>query len=159
MRGAFETTADGYQVDDTVVFVDHIIDEYLSLNLSNDPSRIYNVVSVSYGEDQVFTAKDDASIAAYGRRELELRLPLSAEQTAWARDLAEGYLADFKDAQTVVSLTIEMNTDIEIGQVVFVDQVDRAHLFACGQVVEARQSASGRGQNQSQTTALKLELI
>ena len=57
IRGAFETTADGHLVDAQVVFVDHIVDEYLSLNLSNDPSRIKNDIKIHYGNDQVSLIK------------------------------------------------------------------------------------------------------
>ena len=135
--------ADGHLVDVEVVFIDHIIDEYLSLSLSNDPSRIYNVVAVSYGDDQEFTAKDDASIEAYGRTELSLTLPLGPEQTAWAEYLAKAYLADFKDPKTIVSLSIKADYAIEIGDMVFVAQTERAHLFKVGQVAEIRQTLSG----------------
>lgn len=159
-RGAYETTPDGYQVNDTVVFVDYIIDEYLSLSLSNDPSQIYNIVRIAYGDGQEYTVKDETSIADFGRRELSLTgLPLGAEQTAWAEHLAKGYLADFKDPKTVVSLTIEANYDIQIGDVVFVKQTERAHLFNAGQVVEVRQTLSGQQRNQAQTTRLKVVLI
>ena len=158
-RGAYETTPDGYQVDDTVVFVDAIIDEYLSLSLSNDPSRIYNIITIAYGDGQQYTVKDDASIAAYGRKQLSLRVPLGSEQTVWAESLANDYLADFKDPKTMASLTIEANYDIQIGDVVFVEQVDRAHLFGCGQVVEVRQTLSGQQRNQAQTTGVKVVLI
>ena len=158
-RGAFETTADGYAEDDLVVFVDHRISEYLSLSLSNDPSRIYNDVKITYGDGQEFTVKDDASIDAYGRRELSLTVPIGAEQTAWVEYLAASYLSDFKDPETVVSVAIEMDTDIEVGDVCFLRQVDRAHLFDCGEVKEVKHDISGRGENQSQITSLKLAMI
>ena len=114
-RGAFEMTADGHLVDALVVFVDHMIDEYLSLPLSNDPSRIYNIVTIAYGDGQEYTVKDEASIDAYGRRELSLTLLIGPEQTACAKPIAQDYLADYKDPKTVVSLSIEADYDIQNG--------------------------------------------
>ena len=115
MCGAFEMTADGHLVDALVVFVDHMIDEYLSLPLSNDPSRIYNIVTIAYGDGQEYTVKDEASIDAYGRRELSLTLLIGPEQTACAKPIAQDYLADYKDPKTVVSLSIK--TDYDYGSI------------------------------------------
>ena len=158
-RGAYETTADGHVADAPVVFVDHIFETAPDIRLANKPLQTYNSVKVEYGDDdQEYTAEDSASITAHGKNELVLRLPLGAEQTEWAKDIAETYLADLKIPRSVANLTIEMDTDIHIGDVCFVDQVDRAHVFGTGQVVEVKHNLV-TGQNNSQTTDLKLVLL
>ena len=157
-RGAYETTADGHVADAPVVFVDHVFETAPDIRLANKPLQTYNSVKVEYGDDQEYTAEDSASITAHGKNELVLRLPLGAEQTEWAKDIAETYLADLKIPQSTANLTIEMDTDIYIGDVIFIDQTDRAHVFGTGQVVEVKHNLV-TGQNNSQTTDLKLVLL
>lgn len=153
-RGAFQTPADGHPEDQTVLWIDHVIEEYLSLSISNDPSQIQNVIKIAYGSESEFEVIDENSVEFFGRRELSLNLPLSDEQTVWAEHIANNYLSLLKNPQTLVSLSVPVNVTIEIGQTVFVRQVERGHLYGAGQVVEITHDLI-----QSQTTALKLKML
>ena len=153
-RGAYETTADGYSEDQTVLWIDHVIEEYLSLSISNDPSQIHNVIKINYGIESEFEVIDENSVEYFGRRELVLELPLSDEQTVWAEYIADTYLSLLKSPQTIVSVSVALDVNIEIGQTVFLRQVERGHLYGAGQVIEVSHDLI-----QSQTTAIKLKML
>ena len=153
-RGAYQTTAEAGAAEDKVLWIDHVIEEYLSLSISNDPSQIHNVIKINYGLESEFEVMDENSVEFFGRRELVLELPLSDEQTVWAEYIADIYLSLLKEPRTIVSLSVPVDVDIEIGDIVFVRQVERGHLYGAGQVVEVTQDLI-----QSQTTAIKLKML
>lgn len=159
-RGAYETTADGHLVDVQVVFVDHQVDEFLSFSVDNATSQVYNAVIIEYADGHAREPeKDDASITDLGRKELRISTPLARTQTAWADDLAKAYLAAFKDPKVLVTFSIPADYDIHIGDVVFISQEDRAHIFSCGEVLSIQNNIAQVDGNLSQTTTLKLKMI
>lgn len=127
-RGFYETTAAAHAVDTEIIFFDHFIDEFVDLNTETDEETLYNVIKLTYAENQTVEKSDADSISKYRRLELDIEVPLAQDQKDWAEQIAEGFLETFKDAKDVITFTADFDKNWEVGDVIVVRQSDRAHI-------------------------------
>ena len=159
-RGAFETTAAAHTVDADVIFVDHRYSDFVDIRTENNRSQLYNKINVHYGNDKTHTESDATSITAYGTRVLDIPTALGPDQKPWAVHIAKQFLAAFKTPKTRVSLVVDYTRDVQIGDVLFIKQTDRAHLAHCAQVNSVKLNAAvDPNSNRARTTEIEATLI
>ena len=128
LRGYYGGVPEEHLAENQIVFFQHFITEYNSLMPSTDEDTLYNVVTVNYGDGKSVSKVNPVSLNQYPRRELEITLPLSNHQTAWAEFIAQDYVNDFSGAKSLINCEIELDEKIEVGHVCVVRQRGRAHL-------------------------------
>ena len=150
VRGAEGTPAAAHTGNFDIRFVDHVLGlttETLEMPITsiaayNDNRQLFNRVRMRYGDGDVVTVEDAASIAANGaRKPLDVDVSLDAHQREWADSLAERYLARFKDVHQILQLKLKPSFYLNVADVISLKIPERMHLDGtlC-QVLEVRHS-------------------
>ena len=124
-------------------------------NIRSDSTQLYNQIRIIYGENQdlEYYTEDEDSIAINGGNEFEIQLPLDRHQRRWVEHLAEDYLQRFKDMQYLIELELKPTFYMSLGDIVYLDQQERAHLQRACQVYRIRQNPT------EQTTSITLRTL
>ena len=95
-----------------------------------------------------------------GLRELDIDTALGPEQKLWAVHIAKQFLEAYKAPHTRVNIVVPFTKDVYVGDVIFIQQMDRAHLSQCAQVTAIKLNvATDPNSNRTRTTEIKATLI
>ena len=120
-RGILGSTIENHADDSEVLYLDTIIETeglgspYKKITLQSDTNRIFNIIRDSGGIAEV---RDEASIALYGERSYALDLGLTRHEKVWIERIFASYLAELKDLQSIVNITIVPNFSIRLGDII-----------------------------------------
>ena len=100
---------------DTIIETEGLGSPYKKITLQSDTNRIFNIIRDSGGIAEV---RDEASIALYGERSYALDLGLTRHEKVWIERIFASYLAELKDLQSIVNITIVPNFSIRLGDII-----------------------------------------
>ena len=169
-RGVHDTTAAQHGGGVRILWIDHYISlkqqviqgTIQKLNAVSQSEHIYNHIKVTYGDGKLYEAKDESdeaidyigSIERNGRKILDVDVPLiDSHQSEWAKWIGDSYLKRFKDIHHIIDLQLPTTIYMNLGDIVFIDQVDRAFLSTACQVLDITQNPS------DQTTTIKMVTV
>ena len=151
-RGLHRTAASVHGAEAEVLWIDHYITHNMqrierpiqTLNITSQSEHIYNDIKVMYGSDKVYELEDDDSIAANGRKLFEISTILDDHQYDWAKWIGDTFLERFKDIHHIVDMELKTTLYMNIGDIVLIEQQDRAHMFSPCQVLNITQNPPER---------------
>ena len=152
IRGIHRTTALDHAAETEVLWIDHYITHNMqriekpiqTLNITSQSEHIYNDIKVMYGSDKVYELEDADSIAANGRKLFEISTVLDNHQYEWAKWIGDTFLERFKDIHHIVDMELKTTLYINVGDIVLIEQQDRAHMFTPCQVLDITQNPPER---------------
>ena len=160
-RGIHGTMAADHDAEKEVLWIDHYITASMqriekpiqTLNITSQSEHIYNDIKVMYGSDKVYPVDDPDSIAANGRKLFEISTVLDDHQYEWAKWIGDTFLKRFKDIHHIVDMELKTTLYINVGDIVLIEQQDRAYMFTPCQVIDINHNPPDR------STVLKLEVL
>ena len=146
-RAQYGTERDSLCAGSKIHSLDAVIDttekkynKVLDADIRDLVRQLYNKITITYGATKPYTYSDAVSINRYGEREYEVELPLESSQRPWVESFAKRFVDQYKDIHYLITVTTVENSEIDLGDIVFLKMPDRSHLNRACQVYSVSHS-------------------